>query len=278
MKSFITKIIRFLKAAKHYYKYGGITQVEVSQVNYGEIFNGKTILITGGSQGIGLEMARRFLANGASVIITGRNQDKLDAIVTQIKNPNLRGIAWDISDVGNIDLNISRLKSNIDVVINNAGIYAKTQFPNCTSEDWDRVYDTNAKGTFFLCQAFCKLWQQEKSANYHKIINICSQGGFSLANNPYRMTKWDIRGFTKYLGAEMSRNGIIVNGIAPGLIMTDMQPEFKKQGENYYTEQNPLHRIGKVEEIAELAVFLASDAANFIVGQTICCDGGYTAS
>lgn len=74
----------------------------------------------------------------------------------------------------------------------------------------------------------------------------------------------------------MSQHGIIVNSIAPGIVLTDMQPEFKKQGENAFITQNPLHRFGLPEEIAELAVFLVSDAANFIVGQTICCDGGYT--
>ena len=89
------------------------------------------------------------------------------------------------------------------------------------------------------------------------------------------MSKWDIRGLTKYLGQTVSSEGILVNSIAPGLVMTDMQPKFKEQGDNYYTNLNRLHRLAKPEEIAELAIFLMSDAANFIVGQTILCDGGY---
>lgn len=96
------------------------------------------------------------------------------------------------------------------------------------------------------------------------------------ANNAYRMTKWDIRGFTKYLGSAYASRGIIANAIAPGIIKTNMQPEFLKRGDNAFTNLNPIHRIGLPEEIAELALFLASNAANFIVGQTICCDGGYS--
>ena len=89
------------------------------------------------------------------------------------------------------------------------------------------------------------------------------------------MTKWDLRGFTEYLGQSMCKHGIIANGIAPGIIMTDMQPKFKQQGENFYTEYNPANRVALPLEIAELAVFLASNAANYIIGQTIVCDGGY---
>lgn len=89
------------------------------------------------------------------------------------------------------------------------------------------------------------------------------------------MSKWDLRGFTKYLGETVSSKGIIVNSVAPGLIMTDMQPGFQKQGNNYYTKYNKLHRLAVPEEIAELVTFLMSDAANFIVGQTILCDGCY---
>ncbi len=115
----------------------------------------------------------------------------------------------------------------------------------------------------------------EPSSSPKKIINIASQGGMVVANNAYRMTKWDIRGLTKYLGAAYSQNGIITNAIAPGIILTDMQPSFKKQGNNLFTNLNPSHRLGLPEEIAELAIYLSSNAANFIVGETICCDGGY---
>lgn len=89
------------------------------------------------------------------------------------------------------------------------------------------------------------------------------------------MTKWDIRGLTEFLGKEMCKYGIVVNGIAPGIVMTDMQSEFQKQKDNLFTYLTPVKRLGLPLEIAELAVYLASDASNFIIGQTIVCDGGY---
>lgn len=161
------------------------------------------------------------------------------------------------------------------MIVNNAGTYAESHYPNVTEEDWDRVYSTNSKGTFFICQTICKYWQQKDTGKTRKIVNISSQGGCVGANNAYRMTKWDIRGFTEFLGKQVCRDNIIVNGVAPGLIMTDMQPEFQKQKDNYYTPLNPLMRLAKPEEIAELVLFLLTDASNFIVGQTIICDGGY---
>lgn len=185
----------------------------------------------------------------------------------------------DISQVNVLESKIEEserlLGGTIDIVVNNAGTYAKTHFPNVTEDDWEKVYNTNSKGTFFLTQEICKRWKDNSPSDIKKIINITSQGAFVGANNAYRMSKWDVRGLTKYLGQSLSSKGIIVNSIAPGLIMTDMQPKFQEQGNNYYTDINKLHRLARPEEIAELAVFLMSDAANFIVGQTILCDGGY---
>ena len=109
-----------------------------------------------------------------------------------------------------------------------------------------------------------------------KILNVSSQGGFVGATYPYRLAKWDIRGLTEGLGKSLIKKGIIVNGIAPGVVKTAMQSFSIEQGDNLYTNQNPLGRVILPEEIAELALFLISDASNAIVGQTIVCDGGYT--
>ncbi len=135
---------------------------------------------------------------------------------------------------------------------------------------------TNAIGTLLLSQALCKRWERNYTSKTKKIINISSQGGFIGANNAYRMTKWGIRGLTQYMGSSLSCKNIIVNGVAPGIILTDMQPQFQKQGDNLFTNLNPAKRIGLPTEIAELVTFLLTDATNFIVGQTICCDGGYS--
>lgn len=274
----IKKISNAIKAVREIYKYGGICQVKCCSISYkGGLFSRDTlVLITGGTKGIGYSMAERFIEAGATVVVTGRNANNCKL------SDSLYSVQWDINDISIIESMLDKIEKltgmTISVLINNAGVYAKTQFPNCTSEDWDSVYNTNAKGPFFLCQSLCKRWTNKSRQNKtpKKIINICSQGGFSIANNPYRTTKWDIRGLTTFLGKYYCNKGIIANAIAPGLVMTDMQPKFKKQGDNYYTDQNPIHRLAEPVEIANLAVYLASDAANFIVGQTICCDGGYS--
>ena len=261
---------------------GGAVSVNISQIDYhGQLFSSDdVVLVTGGSNGIGFAIAKRFVDEGATVIITGRNQSKLDAAVKEISSTRIYSIVWDISDVSIIEEKINNMREmvgkDITVLINNAGTYAKTHFPNTTSEDWDFVYNTNLKGLYFLSQTIIKKWlSMEPTSSPKKIINIASQGGMVVANNAYRMTKWDIRGLTKYLGAAYAQQGIITNAIAPGVILTDMQPQFKKQGNNLFTDLNPSQRLGLPEEIAELALYLSSDAANFIVGETICCDGGY---
>lgn len=278
----IKVLISFFSSVKECYKHGGSVRTNVSSIKYGSMFEVDTlVLITGGSSGIGLEMSKRFIEEGAKVCIVGRNKSKLESVKEFISSPNVFIYAWDVGDVSDTSKRINDIEAMMDgklsVLINNAGVYAKTQFPNCTSEDWDNVYNINAKGTFFLCQELCKRWMNSPPDNgrARKIINISSQGGFVGANNPYRMTKWDVRGLTEFLGKEMSKYGIIANGIAPGLVLTDMQPEFQKQKENTFTYLNAIKRVGLPLEIAELAIYLASDASNFIVGHTICCDGGY---
>lgn len=275
------KLLNAYRGAINGYRWGGVIYVNISQNNYGQLFSSDdVVLVTGGSNGIGFAIAKRFVEEGATVIITGRNQDKLDAAVKEISSSRIYSIVWDISNVSIIEEKINKMREmvgkDITILINNAGTYAKTHFPNTTSEDWDFVYNTNLKGLYFLSQTIIKKWlSMEPSSSPKKIINIASQGGMVVANNAYRMTKWDIRGLTKYLGAAYSQNGIITNAIAPGIILTDMQPSFKKQGNNLFTNLNPSHRLGLPEEIAELAIYLSSNAANFIVGETICCDGGY---
>lgn len=279
--SIIKNFVKLLKVSPQYIKYGGIKTICVSQINYGKLLSSDdVVLVTGGSNGIGFAIAKRFVEEGATVIITGRNQKKLDAAVKEISSSRIFSIVWDISNVSIIDEKINNMREkvgkDITILINNAGTYAKTHFPNTTSEDWDFVYNTNLKGLYFLSQAIIKKWLlMGPSATPKKIINIASQGGMVVANNAYRMTKWDIRGFTKYLGATYAQKGIITNAIAPGIIQTDMQPKFKKQGNNLFTNLNPSQRLGIPEEIAELALYLSSNASNFIVGETICCDGGY---
>ncbi|MFA6866944.1 MAG: SDR family oxidoreductase [Clostridia bacterium] len=269
-----------IKSIKEIYKYGGYSTLKITKVNYGKILKGKNILITGGSTGIGLSIAKKCLQEGATVVITGRTEKKMEQAIEEIKNPRLKTLIWDVSQIDQLEENIKKTKlllgGDIDVLVNNAGIVNGVTFPNVTEKIWDKIYTTNSKGMFFLTQSLCNQWIKGGMDKLKKVINISSQGAFVGATYPYRMTKWDIAGLTQGLGIKLAPCGIIVNGIAPGLTATKAVPSLLNQKENVYCTQNPLKRFALPDEIAELATFLISDAANFIVGQTIVCDGGYS--
>lgn len=287
MKKILLKLMRFakrmpliVKSLKKIYKIGGYSSFNIATINYGTILKGKKILITGGSSGIGLSIAKKCIKEGAFVVITGRNENKLNQVTRDINNKLLKSQVWDISKISSIENEIVEterlLGGKIDILVNNAGVLSESSFPNINEDSWDKTYATNSKGLFFLTQAICKRWMNENASHTRKIINISSQGGFVGATYPYRMTKWDIAGLTQGLGIKLAPHGILVNGIAPGIIATDMQPNIMVQKDNIFCSQNPLERFALPEEIAELAIFLMSDACNFIVGQTIVCDGGFS--
>ena len=278
---FFKRIRQALRCAVQGYRYGGNSTVRISYPAYGEILAGKRILVTGGSSGIGLAIAKKFVECGADVVITGRNSDKLQAAVNEIGKEHCIPMTWDISRTAEIGKKLEECESllggEISALVNNAGVAPSKFWGNVDEEEWDKIYSTNLKGMFFLTQTLAKRWKGQVSADeYRKIVNISSQGGFVGATYPYRMVKWDVRGLTEGLGKTLVKDRIIVNGIAPGVVKTSMQQFSLQQGENLYTDQNPIERVILPEEIAELALFLMSDAGNAIVGQTIVCDGGYT--
>lgn len=270
----------FLRSIKMLYRYGGYSTVRVANLHCGEILKGKNVLITGGSRGIGFSIAQKCVQEGAKTVITGRSIQALDQAMGKINSPLLKTLVWDVSRISRREEGVAQTKEllggDIDVLVNNAGIANGTPFPDVTEEIWDEMYATNSKGLFFLTQAVCANWMTQGNDRIKKVINISSQGGFVGATYPYRLTKWDIAGLTQGLGIQLAPHGIIVNGIAPGIVATDMQPGFLEQKENFYCALNPLKRVALPDEIASLAVFLMSDAANFIVGQTIVCDGGFS--
>ena len=275
----LSRIKNALICAKQIYQHGGITKVNIATPRYDKILQGKTALITGGSSGIGFEIARKCAQTGAMVIITGRNENKLKQAAKTLGEECCKYLVWDISKNASIDQKLQECKElvsgDIDILVNNAGIPPSKFFGSIDETEWNKIYDINLKGNFFLTQALVNMWKKTAFEGYKKILNISSQGGFVGATYPYRMAKWDVRGLTEGLGKLLIKDNIIVNGIAPGVVKTSMQQFSLEQGDNLYTDQNPVNRVCLPEEIAELALFLVSDACNFIVGQTIVCDGGY---
>lgn len=279
-KDFTRKLPLTIKSLFSLLRNGGFSKFHIAYTNPNERLKGKKVLITGGGRGIGLAIAKKFLSEGATVLITGRNESNLVDTKNLLKNYPLNYIAWDLSDTSKIKLNLAiatdLLGGDIDILVNNAGVIGSTKFGEISESDWNEVYTTNSKAVFFLTQELCNFWNKSKNHKTRKIINISSQGGYVGAIYPYRMTKWDIAGLTQGLGVALAAEKIIVNGIAPGIVATRMQPNYDRLDGNNYCHQNPLKRYALPEEIAELALFLASDASNFIVGQTIVCDGGYS--
>ena len=272
-------IMSKLRRIKSAVKYGGYNEIKVSQIDYSECLKGKNIIVTGGSSGIGYQIAKKSCLSGASVIITGRNETKLKEAVKSIDG-KIDYLIWDITDQSLLPIMIDevfhRFEGSVDCLVNNAGLQPHEFFPNVSAEEWDKIYDNNSKGAYFLTQELYKKWMSRKSNGYKKIIFIDSQGGFVGATYPYRMVKWDIRGLTKGLGLKLAKDNILVNAIAPGVVKTEMQQFSIEQGDNTYCNQNLLNRVSLPEEVAELAGFMMSDACNFMVGQTILIDGGYS--
>ncbi len=283
----ITRLLLLLKkiaftviAIKKFWQLGGVRSVNINQINYGNVLASQNILITGGSSGIGLAITKKCISEGAYVVITGRNEDKLKKALKEINSERLKYIVWDLGE------NVAAIKDKLqqcmnmfgtgklNVLINNAGICLDPlDFFKTTESTWDKTFSVNSKGLFFLTQAFCDDCLKKKQLA--KVVNIASQGGLLPAPHPYRMTKWDVIGLTKGLGKQLAPHGILVNAVAPGMIATDM---VMRDENNLYSEIHPNGRIGLPEEIAEVVLFLISGAADNIIGQTIVCDGGYTIS
>lgn len=282
--NFFRKILKIVRVFKKLYYAEGITTVNIAQINYGSILSGKTVLVTGGSSGIGLAIAKKCVSEGAFVLITGRNGDTLAKAIQEIGSPKVKTLCWDVSNIKAMKTKFSEalelLGGNLDILVNNAGLNTAEDFLSLKEDTWDRVSATNEKGFVFLTQTVCNYWISKTQKG--KIINISSKRGFlGVIDGPYGMSKWGMIGLTQGLGVKMYPFGIVVNGIAPGLIgdtgMNLIGREKKIDcSENVYHYTPPSNRVGLPLEIAELAVFLMSDASNYIVGQTILCDGGST--
>lgn len=271
VRKFITYTSNFIK----YIRKGGVVYVNVAQISRGEVLKGKRVLITGGTSGIGYAIADKFLSEGASVVITGRNNERLDEAVKKLEG-NVHPLIWDVTDLSIVDDKIKetvKLLGGLDILINNAGIYSSTPFDRVDSNEWDTVMDTNLKSVYFICQSTIKHFLSNEQAS--KIINISSIAGTLGYILPYGISKWGINSITKGLAKKYFHKNIIINSIAPGVTATKINDEINIE-ENAYINHGINNRATLPEEIAEIALFLASDASNNIVGQNIVCDGGAT--
>ena len=231
----------------------------------------KNIFISGASRGIGKSMAQHFAKSNFNVVGTSRNNFKFDNDLE-----NLLPIKLDVTSRNDVKDCFDELKSkNLlpDILINNAGITADQLFLRMSDDDWDNVINTNLTGTFNLTKIFLKNMIKNK---FGRIINISSISG--LMGNPgqvnYSSSKAALNGFTKSLAKEVGSRNITVNCVAPGFIDTDMTSYIGDNERNEILKQIPLNKFGLPEDISRLVMFLMSDEASYITGQTISIDGG----
>ena len=229
------------------------------------------VFISGASRGIGKTLAYQFANNGFTVVGTSRTEFEYDK-----KLENLIPIQLDVTSRDDIKTCFNELKEQDllpNILINNAGITSDQLFLRMKDEDWDNVINTNLNGVFNLSKIFIKHMVKNKAG---RIINISSISG--LMGNPgqvnYSSSKAALNGFTKSLAKEVGSRNITVNCVAPGFIETDMTSFLDENTKKDLIQTIPLKRLGNPEDVSKLVLFLASDEASYITGQTISIDGG----
>ena len=251
---------------------------QICLLKFSKLLEGRTAIVTGGTSGIGYAIAKVFLNAGATVIITGRNQGRITTSVEKLKAETscdrVYGKVLNNAEVSTFDETFNDILSHketskIDILVNNAGVNFKGM-PNATEEEYDKVMDTNLKGVFFLSQLFGKYLV--KNGIRGNILNIASSSSLRPADSAYTLSKWGIRALTLGLAKSLAKNGITVNGIAPGPTATPMM--IKDKNQNMALDRLPLGRYIMPEEIANMAVILVSDMGRSIMGDIIYMTGG----
>lgn len=247
-------------------------KAEISYIAPDRRLEGKRILVTGGSRGIGRAMAERFVREGASVVVTGRDRDALE---TMAKETGAAYIVSDISSMKDLDAlfaEADRIAGGIDAVVSNAGISLhEGNIMNVTEEEFDAQFATNLKGAYFLSQKYLA-YLSGKGVGKADILFVSSERGEYVDDLPYGLTKNALNCLVRGLAARYSSKGIRVNGVAPGVTASDMTG-FSEEG-NLYVDYNPGKRVFLPGEVAEVACFLLSDASACLSGQILVCNQG----
>ncbi len=247
-----------------------------------QLLKDKTVLITGGTAGIGKQIALTFAEQGASVAIFGTSPERAQLVLKELEEhkslseQKFLAELVNVADKTSVETAIQDILEkwgSLDVLINNAGITRDGLLMKMTEENWDDVIDVNLKSVFNTCQALVRPMMKARTG---KIINVSSvvalTGNAGQVN--YSASKSGVIGFTKSLALELATRGICVNCIAPGFIetqMTDKLTDVQKEG---ILKKVPMGRMGRPEEIANVALFLASDMSSYMTGQTLTADGG----
>jgi 3-oxoacyl-[acyl-carrier protein] reductase len=241
-------------------------------------FEGQVVIVTGGSRGIGRAIVERFTAQGARVFFTyHQNEEAAAQVATACQAEAIQCSQTDAAAIDAVVARVMAATGRIDVLVNNAGITRDTFLMLMPAEDWNRVIDTNLNGAFRWCKAMTR---PMLGARRGVIVNIASIAGLVgvMGQTNYAASKGALLAFTRALAAELGAKGIRVNCVVPGFIETDMSARVPRQIKLKNLDHIVLKRFGQPAEIASVVTFLASDAASYIMGQSIVVDGGLTAT
>ena len=240
---------------------------------------GKIALVTGSGRGLGKAIALLFAEEGAKVIVNSLHQETSDATVKEIKAAGGEAVAI-VRDIG-ITKEAQALVQGaidtyggLDILVNNAGMHLDNFVQNMTEEQWDRVIDVNLKGTFMCLQAAARHMIERKSGKIVNISSLAAQGQIGGMN--YIASKGGIDSMTKAAALELARFNINVNAIEPFCMDTDLMREFSDKLKERTIARIPLRRWAEPREVAQTALFLASEESKYIIGQCIVVDGGTT--
>jgi NAD(P)-dependent dehydrogenase (short-subunit alcohol dehydrogenase family) len=245
---------------------------------------GKTAVVIGGTTGIGHALSLGLADAGADVVASARRAEQVEQTAAQIEAKGRKTLrrTSDVQDRASLEAlrdEVLKVFGKVDILVNCAGTTKRAPTIDFAEEDWDRIIDINLTGTMRGCQVFGK---PMLSRGYGRIVNIASLstyvGLFEVA--AYSASKAGVGGLTKVLATEWSRQGVLVNAIAPGVFRTDLNASLLDSTERgrEFKMRTPIGRFGKTEELVGAAVFLASDAASFVSGEIVVVDGGFLAS
>lgn len=246
-----------------------------------QMLTDKVAIVTGGSSGIGKAIALSFVRHGAKVVIVGRNQERgekaLAEILDSAPDGKLMFYRADVSserESNELVRDVLQQEGKIDILVNNAGITRDNLILKMTSEDWDQVLDVNVKSCYNLCRAVTRPMLKARQGKIINMSSVVGQKGNAGQVN-YSASKAAVNGLTKALARELASRNITVNSIAPGFIETEMTKKLPDEKQQEFYKEIPMRRFGKPEDVANVALFLASDMSKYVTGQVLTVDGGY---